>query len=123
MRLKSPRCFLPRPYAAAAELLADVNIAPMRAPAKLRSTVVRKSGTWLKTARFTAAWARGRSSSYLQAQFLRLSRARRGAKKAILAVAASMLTAPTPILRDGVPYHDLGSHSLINAITTSPSDD
>jgi transposase len=35
-------------------------------------------------------------------------RARRGAKKAIIAVAASMLTAAYYILRDKVPYKDLG---------------
>jgi hypothetical protein len=41
----------------------------------------------------TAAWAAIRvKTSYLRAQFLRI-KARRGAKKAILAVAASMLTA------------------------------
>ena len=45
--------------------------------------------------------------SYLHAQFLRL-KARRGAKKAILAVAASMLTAAYFMLRDGVEYEDLG---------------
>jgi hypothetical protein len=45
-------------------------------------------------------------STYLQAQFQRL-RARRG-PKAIIAVAASMLTAAYYILRDGVPYKDLG---------------
>lgn len=75
---------------------------------KRRSTRVRKSGTWLKTTLVTAAWAAVRvRGSYLQAQFLRL-KARRGAKKAILAVAASMLTAAYFMLRDGVPYHDLG---------------
>jgi transposase len=46
--------------------------------------------------------------SYLQAQFLRL-RARRGAKKAILAVAASMLTAIWHMLKNGVEYRDLGA--------------
>jgi transposase len=75
---------------------------------KRRSTRVRKSGTWLKTTLVTAAWAAVRvKTSYLHAQFLRL-KARRGAKKAILAVAASMLTAAYFMLRDGVPYHDLG---------------
>ena len=77
---------------------------------KRRSTRVRKSGTWLKTTLVTAAWAAVRvKASYLQAQFLRL-KARRGAKKAILAVAASMLTAAYVMLRDGVPYRDLGPH-------------
>jgi len=75
---------------------------------KRRSTRVRKSGTWLKTTLVTAAWAAVRvKDSYLHAQFLRI-KSRRGAKKAILAVAASMLTAAYFMLRDGVEYHDLG---------------
>ena len=76
---------------------------------KRRSTRVRKSGTWIKTALVTAAWAAVRvKTSYLRAQFLRI-KARRGAKKAILAVAASMLTAAYHMLRDGTEYNDLGS--------------
>src|SRR5690606_28146015 len=76
---------------------------------KRRSTRVRKSGTWLKTALVTAAWAAVRvKNSYLQAQFLRL-KARRGAKKAILAVTASMLTAAYHMLKRGVEYHHLGA--------------
>ena len=76
---------------------------------KRRSTRVRKGAPWLKTTLVTAAWAGIRvKNSYLQAQFLRI-RARRGAKKAILAVAASMLTAAYFMLRDGVEYKDLGA--------------
>jgi transposase len=75
---------------------------------KRRSTRVRKSGNWLKTTLVTAAWAAARKNdSYLKAQFLRL-KSRRGAKKAILAVAASMLTAAYYMLRDSVEYRDLG---------------
>lgn len=75
---------------------------------KRRSTRLRKGGTWLKTALVTAAWAAVRTkASYLRAQFQRI-KARRGARKAIIAVAASMLTAAYFILRDGVPYRDLG---------------
>ncbi len=75
---------------------------------KRRSTRLRKSGTWLKTTLVTAAWAAVRvKASYLRAQFLRI-KARRGAKKAIIAVAASMLTAAYFMLRDGVAYRDLG---------------
>lgn len=86
---------------------------------KRRSTRVRKSGTWLKTTLVTAAWAAVRvKSSYLHAQFLRL-KARRGAKKAVLAVAASMLTAAYFMLRDGVPYRDLGPHHLDQRHRTS----
>jgi hypothetical protein len=54
------------------------------------------------------AWAATRKrDSYLHAQFVRL-KSRRGPKKAIVAVAASMLTAAYFMLRDGVEYTDLG---------------
>jgi len=76
---------------------------------KRRSTRTRKGAPWLKTALVTAAWAAVRvKASYLQAQFLRL-KARRGAKKAILAVAASMLNAAWHMLKDRVAYKDLGA--------------
>lgn len=79
---------------------------------KRRSTRLRKSGTWLKVTLINAAWAASRGkNTYLQSQFLRL-RARRGAKKAIVAVAASILTATYFMLRDHVPYQDLGPHHL-----------
>ena len=76
---------------------------------KRRSTRTRKGSPWLKTALVTAAWAAVRvKNGYLQAQFLRL-RSRRGAKKAILAVASSMLTAAYHMLKNGVEYQDLGA--------------
>jgi transposase len=76
---------------------------------KRRSTRLRRGGKWLKTTLVQAAWAAVRTKgSYLQAQFHRL-RARRGAKKAIVAVAASMLTAAWHMLRDGTEWHDLGA--------------
>jgi transposase len=76
---------------------------------KRRSTRVRKGAPWLKTTLVSAAWAAVRTKdSYLQAQFHRL-RARRGAKKAIVAVAASMLTAAYHILKNSVEYQDLGA--------------
>lgn len=76
---------------------------------KRRSTRLRKGGTWLKTTLVTCAWTAVRTKdSYLKAQFLRL-KARRGAKKAIMAIAASMLTACFFMLRDEVPYKDLGA--------------
>jgi len=75
---------------------------------KRRSTALRKGRRWLKTALIQAAWPASRKTdSYLRAQFLRL-RARRGPKKAIVAVAASILTAAYHILSRHVPYHDLG---------------
>jgi transposase len=75
---------------------------------KRRSTRIRPATPWLKTTLVQAAWAGTRTNgSYLQAQFLRL-RSRRGPKKAIVAVAASMLTAAYFMLRNGVEYQDLG---------------
>lgn len=75
---------------------------------KRRSTRLRKGAPWLKTTLVQCAWAAVRDpTSYLQAQFHRL-RSRRGAKKAIIAVAASMLTAIHHMLTDGTDYHDLG---------------
>jgi transposase len=75
---------------------------------KRRSTRTRKGSPWLKTALVTAAWSAIKvKNSYLAAQFQRL-KARRGAKKAILAVAASMLTAIYHMLKNGTDYHDLG---------------
>jgi hypothetical protein len=47
------------------------------------------------------------TNTSLQAQFHRL-RSRRGAKKAMLGVAASMLTAAYHMLKNGMPYRDLG---------------
>jgi transposase len=80
---------------------------------KRRSTRTRRSAPWLKTTLTTAAWAATRrQDSYLRAQFLRI-KSRRGAKKAILAVASSMLSAAYVMLRDGVEYHDLGSHYFV----------
>jgi len=79
---------------------------------KRRSTRIRKSGTWLKTTLVTAAWAAVRKKdSYLRTQFLRL-KSRRGPKKAIIAVAASMLTAAYYMLRDRAEYQDLGPEYL-----------
>lgn len=75
---------------------------------KHRSRRIRKGAPWLKTTLVTAAWAAIRTkNSYLRAQFLRL-KARRGPKKAIIAVAASMLTAVFHIIKNRVAYQDLG---------------
>jgi transposase len=75
---------------------------------KRRSTRMRKGAPWLKTTLVQCALAAARKKvSYLQAQFHRV-RARRGAKKAIGAVAASILTAAYHMLKDGTLYQELG---------------
>jgi transposase len=75
---------------------------------KRRSTRMRKGAPWLKTTLVQCAWAASRKkASYLQAQFHRL-RARRGGKKAIGAIAASILTVVYHMLISGELYRDLG---------------
>ena len=88
---------------------------------KRRSTRLRRGGKWLKTTLVQAAWSAVKvKGGYLQAQFHRL-RARRGAKKAIIAVAASMLTAAWHMLRDGTEWHDLGAAHFDRADATKPA--
>ena len=76
---------------------------------KRKSSRLRKGAPWLKTVMVQAAWsAIKKKDSYYRAQFHRL-KARGGPKKAICAVAASMLTAIYHMLKDGVEHHDLGA--------------
>ncbi len=76
---------------------------------KRQSTRTRRGAPWLKTTLVQAAWAATRTrNSYLRAQFLRL-KSRRGPKKAIVAVAASMLTAAYYMLTNDTDYVDLGA--------------
>jgi transposase len=75
---------------------------------KVLSTRTLKSSAWVKTLLIQAAWcAMRKRKSYFRAQYFRL-RARRGAKKAIGAVAASLLTVVYHMIRSGEPYRDLG---------------
>ncbi len=96
-------------FPSAAHLVSWAGLCPRsdESAGKRRSTRVRKGAPWLKTVLVQAAWAATRvKDSYLRAQFLRL-KGRRGPMKAIIAVAASMLTAAYHMLRDGVAYQDL----------------
>lgn len=75
---------------------------------KRKSSRLRKGDPWLKIIMVQCAWAASRKKdSYYKAQFHRL-RAKRGPKKAICAVAASMLTAIYHMLKDGTEHKDLG---------------
>jgi transposase len=81
---------------------------------KRRSNRMKIGAPWLKTTLIQCAWAASRTKgSYLQAQYLRI-RSRRGAKKAIGAVADSMLTAAYHMLKDGTLYQDLGANHFDN---------
>jgi hypothetical protein len=60
-----------------------------------------------------SAWTASRNKKgYLYAQFLRV-KSRPGPKKAIMAVAASILTAAYHLVRDPVPYRELGPVYLL----------
>jgi len=75
---------------------------------KQRSGKTRRGNRWVRGALVQAAWAGSRTKhTYFQAQYRRLA-ARRGKKRAVVAVSHSLIVAVYYILRDGVTYHDLG---------------
>ena len=97
-------------FATAAHLISWAGLCPKNdeSAGKRRSTRMRKGAPWLKTTLIQCGWAATRKkSSYLQAQYHRIC-SRRGKKKAIGAVAASLLTAIYHMLKNGTCYHDLG---------------
>jgi transposase len=103
-------------FPSAAHLVSWAGLCPGQdeSAGKRRSSGVRKGPRWLKTALVQAAWAAARKKdSYFRAQFHRL-RARRGPKKAIVAVAASILTSVFHMLSRHVPFLDLGGHHYDN---------
>jgi transposase len=80
---------------------------------KVKSRTLRNGAPWLKTVLVQSAWAASRKQDgYLRSQFLRI-KSRRGPKKAIMAVAASILTAAYHLVRDPVPYKELGPVYLL----------
>jgi transposase len=67
---------------------------------------------WLRAALVQAAWAASRTKkTYLAAQYHRLAR-RRGKKKALVAVAHTLLVMCYQVLRKGRPYQELGDDYL-----------
>jgi transposase len=85
-------------------------------PGNNQSAGKQKSGTtgrgnpWLRTALVEAAWGAVRTKgSYLSAQYHRLA-ARRGAKRAIMAVAHTILVTIYHMLNRGTSYQDLGGN-------------
>ena len=99
-------------FPTAGHLLAWAGMCPAQneSAGKRKSSRLRKGAPWLKTMLVQCAWAASRKKdSYYKAQFNRL-RSRRGPKKAICAVAASMLTAIYHMLKDGTNHQDLGAN-------------
>ena len=76
---------------------------------KSRSGRTRKGSPWLRSALVEAARAAARSRTYLGAQYRRIA-ARRGANRAAVAVAHSILTIVYHILARGQTYVDLGDN-------------
>lgn len=98
-------------FPTAGHLVSWAGLCPRQAESagKRLSTRTRRGNPWLKTTLVQVAWVAARTrNTYLRAQFLRL-KSRRGPKKAILAVAASMVTAAYHILKEETTYHELGA--------------
>jgi len=76
---------------------------------KRKTGRVRKGNQWLRRYLIEASWAAvQKRGTYLSALYYRLV-PRRGKKKAIVAVAHAILVMIYHILKDQVPYHELGS--------------
>ena len=105
-----------RRFPSPAQLISCAGLCPKndQSAGKRRSKRMKKGAPWLKTTLIQCAWAATKKKgSYLQAQYLRL-RSRRGAKQAIGAVAASILTAAYHMLKNGSLYQDLGASHFDN---------
>lgn len=77
---------------------------------KRKSGKTRKGNALLRTTLVVCAHSAVKHKrSYFSAQFQRIS-AHRGKKRAYVAVAHSMLIAIYHILKDGIPFHDLGAN-------------
>ena len=99
-------------FPTAGHLLAWAGMCPGQneSAGKRKSSRLRKGSPWLKTSLVQCAWSATRKKdSYYKAQFNRL-RGKHGAKKAICAVAASMLTAIYHMLKNGAEHQDLGAN-------------
>jgi len=79
---------------------------------KRRSTRVRSGNAWLKPVLVQAAWAAARTKNSYLRSFFHGIKVRRGAKKAAVATAATLLTIAYHMLREGTCYQDLGARYL-----------
>jgi transposase len=79
---------------------------------KRKSGKTRKGNRWLRGALTQAAWAASHTKgTYLSALFRRIS-ARRGAKRAIVAVGHSILTSAFYMWKNKQPYQEVGDAYL-----------
>jgi transposase len=97
-------------FPSAAHLASWVGVCPgnHESAGKRRSGKSRKGNRWARHALCEAAWAASKTkNSYLAAQFRRLAAAR-GMKRAVIAVAHTILTTGYHLLQRGTTYQDLG---------------
>ena len=74
---------------------------------KHKGGATRKGSKYLQATLVECAWAASRTkNTYFRAQFRRIA-SRRGAKRALIAVAHSLLTVAYHVLRDQTPYQEL----------------
>jgi transposase len=97
-------------FPSAADMVSWAGVCPgnNKTAGKRKSGTTRAGNPWLRRALCEAAWAASKSKgTYLQAQFRRLA-ALRGPKRALIAVANSILTAGYYMLQRATTYQDLG---------------
>jgi transposase len=98
------------PFPTADHLVAWAGLAPGQdeSAGKRRNTRTKRQ-RWLKSAMIQAAQAAvKKKDSYLYTKYRRI-KARQGGKKAIVAIAATLLRIAYYVLRDGVEYRELGA--------------
>lgn len=98
-------------FATAGQLAAWTGLCPGNSisAGKSKSRKARRGNSWLKSTMVKAAWAAIRTrGSYFRDQYLR-KKATRGAQKAIVAVAHSMLVVIYHMVTRGTAYVDLGA--------------
>ena len=101
-----------RPFPSAAQLASWAGLCPgnNESAGKRKSGRIRKGSRWLRRCVSQAAWAASHTKeTYLSAQFRQIAR-RRGKKRAIIAIAHSILVSVYYMLRDKVSYKDLGAN-------------
>jgi transposase len=83
-----------------------------RSAGKSRSSRTTKGNRWLRRALTQAAWAASRTkNTYLSAQYRRLA-ARRGKKRALVALGHTILVIVYHIVKRGTAYQELGAEYL-----------
>jgi len=98
-------------FPTAAQLVSWAGLCPglLESAGKRRPTRTRPGNLWLKQALIEAANAAARTDTYLGAQYRQIAR-RRGRKKAIVAVAHSILVIAYYVLTREEEYKDLGAN-------------